>query len=262
MLRLVLSVILFTLLLVLPVAFASAPYPPTGDMARPLVGGYQIEMWKEVRFWFDSYRTCTLAFPVYRVADGALGVVTAGHCNKWDSDGWNYEWVMYQPAKNESNSRIGPVEATACTVDATLVMYDNVYPGVLHIYDNGSYETLEVVDWISWDEVPNYLGYTFYKTGRTTGTTSGTIFNFDNIVIMEDCAMYKVLYTTIYIEGGDSGGPLYAKLGGQSTLLGYFSYAVYEVRPDGSKIFLFSAFLSVDNLWDAFGVKPYVCQWC
>ena len=67
-------------------------HPPTGERVRPLEGGYQIEIWKEIRFWpDDGPYTCTLGFPVYREVDGARGVVTAGHCNDWEKRGWIYE---------------------------------------------------------------------------------------------------------------------------------------------------------------------------
>ena len=234
-------------------AAAPPPYPPTGDRVRPLVGGYQVKMWKEIRFWPDEGAgPCTLGFPVYRVVDRAYGVVTAGHCNRWEKDGWNYEWVMHQPVRDGDNNKIGPVEATACVVDATLVLYDNVYPGVLHIYSGGSYETLEVTDWITWSEVSNYLGETFYKTGRTTGTTNGTLVGWEYKKKLPECYIYKIMYFTYDSAGGDSGSPVYRKLGGHAVLIGYHIGRSGDIR----------IALNVENLWDAFGVKPYVCWWC
>ena len=163
---------------------------------------------------------------------------------------------MHQPVKEGDNNEIGPVEATACTVDATLVLYNNVYPGVLHIYDNGSYETLEVTGWYDWDEAKRFLLYEeVYKTGRTTGTTKGVILEFKERENPNPddwpCILYKIIYTTDMSEGGDSGSPVYVKLGGHAALVGYL------VGGNSSSIVL-----NVENLWDAFGVKPYVCEQC
>ncbi len=257
-----LLIILIVLALAVTVAASLPPYPPTGDRVRPLVGGYQIEMWKEIRFWPDqSPGPCTLGFPVYRVVDGAYGIVTAGHCNEWDKDGWIYDWVMHQPVKDGDNNEIDPVEATACVVDATLVFYSNVYPGILHIYSDGSYETLEVTDWISWSEVPNYIySVAFYKTGRTSGTTSTYLAGYESSFqsVLYPCKVYKALFFhAVFAYPGDSGAPAYEKLGGHAVLLGYIVANTDEW--DGT---LRTMALNVENLWDAFGVKPYVCWWC
>lgn len=208
-------------------------------------------MWKEIRFWFDKKKTCTLGFPVYRESDGSYGVITAEHCNDWDDEGFLYKWVMYQPVKDDNN-RIGEVEATACFADATLVLYNDAYPGVLHIYNDNSYEILEVTDLIAWDDVPNYIGLEFYKTGRTTGTTNGSLIGWETKLKISGCYIYKIMYFTYNSAGGDSGSPVYKKVGEHAILIGY------HYGRKGS----YRVALNVDALWDAFAVRPYVCDWC
>ncbi|BAA79839.1 hypothetical protein ASQ66_gp27 [Aeropyrum pernix spindle-shaped virus 1] len=168
---------------------------------------------------------------------------------------------MHQPEKDGDKNEIGPVEAAACVVDATLVIYSNVYPGVLHIYDDGSYETLEVTDWIAWEDVPNYLyDVVFYKTGKTTGTTAMRMEGYMSEVQSDlyPCRVYKAIFADVVAAlSGDSGSPAYRKLGGHAVLLGY----VVANSDDWDGI-VRTMILSVDNLWGAFGVRPYVCQWC
>jgi len=221
----------------------------TQERHRPLVGGIQIEFWKEILYIPIVGSVCTLGFPVYRSYDDAYGVITAGHCNNWEYGGWYYDWVQYQPTLGDDNI-IGTVNATSCSAEATLVLFNNVHYSLIHIYEDNSYDSLYITGWVSWDEIPsNYVNVTFYKTGRTTGTTSGTLQTWEYKVAWGGCYVYRVLYLNYTSEAGDSGSPVYVKLGDHAIVVGY------HIGRSGD----LAVALSVDNLWDTFGVRPYVC---
>jgi len=170
----------------IPIALANNnPYDPARQRYRPLIGGIQIEI---VRFFLwiipIPYDVCTIGY-VARDRNGNLGIVTAGHCVDFRTD-----YVVYQPNYDiRGSNRIGSPTIVDRYSDSAFIPYRDVTPSILHIvYYVTEYRgiVVSVNSTISWETMRYYCNKAidtteyycdrsplFYKTGRTTGTTSG-----------------------------------------------------------------------------------------
>ncbi|MGC9104358.1 MAG: hypothetical protein ACP5JF_06175 [Candidatus Methanodesulfokora sp.] len=212
-------------LVILISAQYSDPVTPTRQYYRPLIGGIQIEI---------SLGYCTIGYTA-RDAGGRVGIITAGHCV-----GYSYDEPVYQPVYG-SSYYIGKPSLINWVVDAAFVPFRNSAPYILHI--NNFYGTYYPTKWNVYDYVPaeyvKYFTYVcVYKTGRTTGTTSGQIV---------DCRGWAI-YTDVYGAPGDSGAPLYTiSPHGDGALLFGHAYGIY---------YGITYFMSVSGVASAIGVKP------
>ena len=148
-------------LVILISAQYSDPAEPTRQYYRPLIGGIQI---------YSGYY-CTIGY-IARDASGNVGILTAGHCVDY-----SYYEPVYQPEYSTSYY-IGKPSRISVAVDAAFVPFSSSAPYILHI--NNFYGTYYPSKWNVYDYVPfEYVQYftdvPVYKTGRTTGTTSGYI---------------------------------------------------------------------------------------
>ena len=124
-------------------------------------------------------------------------------------------------------------------VDAAFIPTYQVTPSILHItgsggtYLAGIWPVYGYVDFYALRDLKNvYNLLPFYKTGRTTGTISGEVeevyesFYFDYL----HGYVHYVIETTVHIEGGDSGSPLYqiSSRGDGALLFGHFIAYAYE----------------------------------
>lgn len=165
------------------------------DRFRPVIGGVQMQA-----VLGSSTGTATIGWAA-RNAAGTLGYVIAGHC----SDGVGE--TIYQPSVSASNA-VGTVAADthwpsqSSYADAAWVPYSNV---AAKIYGSGGVQ----------QTVKGYytdcgIGLPVYKSGITTGTTSGATIRKD-IVFNGDTKKY--LYDQYFVSysaaNGDSGAPVY-----------------------------------------------------
>jgi len=203
----------------------SDPVTPTRQYYRPLIGGIQIS----VRNYY-----CTIDYTA-RDASGKVGIITAGHCVDYSY------YPVYQP-EYSSSYYIGKPSLISVQADAAFVPFSDSAPYILHI--NNFYGTYYPIKWNVYDYVPaEYVKYfvktvPVYKTGRTTGTTSGQIV---------DCRGWAI-YTDVYGAPGDSGAPLYTiSPHGDGALLFGHAYGIY---------YGITYFMSVSGVASAIGVKP------
>jgi len=242
------------------IALANNPYDPARQRYRPLIGGIQIEI---VWFWWDipiSNGYCTIGY-MARDGNGNIGIVTAGHCTDFGTG-----YVVYQPSYDtEGSNRIGSPTIVDIYSDAAFIPYNNVSPSILYItrYTTGYRGIVIPVNAIiSWDTIKFYVSVSsplFYKTGRTTGTTSGylvRVYEWYNNNIT-GFTHYRVILTSIYVDHGDSGAPLYHYICGRdgSCWLGLAGHLSFR-RLDENGNFLYSGFIHVSSVAQRLGVTP------
>jgi streptogrisin B len=132
-----------------------------------------------------------------KTSSGTKGYVTVQHL------GTSVGYQMYQPSLYVAGtvSKISGSHADAC-----FVPYSDVSP---YVYINNG-NTLPVVTYMSAKPTNSWTGLTVYKSGRTTGVTSGTIQGIINLDGSEGIGTYTgMIKTNVQNQGGDSGGPLY-----------------------------------------------------
>lgn len=167
-----------------PDGLAGTVRTETGPAARTqaLYGGQQIDTAR----W-----TCTAGFTVRR--GSTYGLLTAGHCTSG------------RPAWSRGGHALGPSTRSVFPgSDIGLVRVDD--PGYWHprpavVYRGGT----RAIDTAG--TVP--VGATVCKTGRTSGTTCGTVRAVDVTVSYAEGPVHGLYQTTVCTRSGDSGGPLY-----------------------------------------------------
>jgi hypothetical protein len=178
---------------------------------RPLRGGIQIEQWKWYWFIPVPYGTCTIGY-VAESPDGTLGVITAGHCTRFETD-----VSVYQPSLSLFNYIGNPSwVAPADSYDVEFIPNSNVHPSVLYATDTDA-TFISVGYYFRFDEVHDLLRrfgpIPVNKTGRTTGTTGGNITDvLDPYIAILDGVPTSIRYafiTSLYALGGDSGSPVF-----------------------------------------------------
>jgi hypothetical protein len=221
---------------------------------RPVTGGLQIE---------TPGKYCTLGFSAIR--GGTLGIVGNSHCTQ--IQGGVENTAVYQPTASSliGTETVDPVYSNGGSCPVGRVCRDS---------DSAFFETSAAIypliamtpgAWIlsisAWLEVPSKVAYpvqgqVVQKTGRTSGTTSGTI--------QWACATINSgggphTYYCNYIAtnssqngaGGDSGSPVYFVSGGNARITGIMWGA--DTNPWS---FAFSPIGGIEN---DLGVRPY-CQ--
>ncbi len=233
---------------------ANNPYDPTREKYRPVIGGVQIEL---VKFWWfipieSAY--CTIGY-IAQDDNGNLGIVTAGHCSDWSTD-----YSVYQPEYGTWGSNyLNNPSSTDRMSDSEFIPFNNAQGSILFIaYNAGNYQgvIVDVDTVISWTTISNGDPHLYYKTGRTTGRTSGYIVSTYTWYNASGTWLYKVILTTIYVEAGDSGSPLYRYEAGRDGsdwlgLAGHLSFALYN-----GNNFLYSGFIHVNSVHTFLGVSP------
>ncbi len=207
-------------LVILISAQYSDPVTPTRQYYRPLIGGIQIE---------TPYGFCTLGYTA-RDSRGRVGVITAGHCV-----GYSYSADVYQPNTGSASYYIRRPDIISMFADAAFIPFSNSAPYVLDI--NEFYGTYYASKWNVYDYVPYDDACTYFKnvpvfkTGRTTGTTKGSIYGCYDYIH----PVGYVLIVTMYAAPGDSGAPVYTiSPHGDGALLfghlkGYTSYGLSAI---------------------------------
>ncbi|HEY3505796.1 MAG TPA: S1 family peptidase, partial [Actinocatenispora sp.] len=154
-----------------------------GAHTQALYGGQQIDTAK----WI-----CSAGFMVRH--GGTYGLLTAGHC------------TTGRPRWSRGGHALGPsTRSTFPGNDIGLVRIDDPgywRPGPAVVYHGGT----RAID--AAGTVP--VGATVCKTGRTSGTSCGTVTAVDVTIRYAEGRVHGLYQTTACTESGDSGGPLYA----------------------------------------------------
>jgi hypothetical protein len=183
---------------------------------RPLRGGIQIEQWKWYWFIPVPYGTCTIGY-VAEAPDGTLGVITAGHCTRFETD-----VSVYQPSLSLFvNNYIGNPSWVAPTsssnyYDVEFIPNSDVRPSVLYATNTGA-SFISVGYYLDFSIVRNLIELfgpiPVNKTGRTTGTTGGYITDaLDpyNVTLNGVPTIIRyALITSLHALGGDSSAPVF-----------------------------------------------------
>ncbi|WP_257459591.1 S1 family peptidase [Archangium lipolyticum] len=221
---------------------------------RPINGGNQIE---------TPGKYCTLGFTAFQ--GNVLGFVSNSHCTQTQGG------VEYTPAYQAVYPDLAGTEITdpvytsggtcpagrICRYSDSAFFSASVPVNPLVAYTPGPFN-LSISSWL---EVPGKVlypsqGQTVYKTGRTSGTTSGTIqwacatINSGGGPHTYFCN-YIATNTTQNGAGGDSGSPVYFLSGNTATLTGIMWGA-------GSDPWHF-AFSPLGSVQNELGIVPY-CQ--
>jgi len=199
------------------------------DLSRPIIGGVQIQVVPEfcsrngdlisILYCLFIARTCTAGYAV-RV-NGTVGFISAGHCADFSSDfhiyqptylppicylqiipGWppRIEWVCI-PAPTFA----GVVKWVSREYDAMFVEFPNVTHLILHIEGWWSFH-LAIARIMRHYDVE--VGLRVCKTGRTTGTTCGAVFDVGECTV-EGNRVPRCIHVRARGAPGDSGSPLY-----------------------------------------------------
>ncbi|GEM_PF-7130570 len=230
------------------------PYDPAREKYRPVIGGIQIE----IKTGLLTTTICTSSFAATFLA--TEGIVSAGHCSNFEILNsvrqprwlWNEIGIVYMTDKPSDSLFVDLNDETTSS------------PQVLHIVKSGDKYygiKLTVIDYYEYSDFcrdsEKYRDETiFYKTGRTTGTTSGRIL----LCRLELDTRYagtlrKVFLMDIYVESGDSGAPVYLKYQRleRAKLLGIVSGAIYS-----NNQFQYSIVVSITSIKENLGVKPII----
>ena len=165
------------------------------DRYRPVIGAIQIAARKN-----GATYTATLGFPAKK-SDGTKGYVTAKHFAN------STYLAIHQPTYLSDNSNlIGDVDILGGHyADASFIEYSNVEPKI-HV-DNSV--TKDVAGFLSTTPTAGWVGWPIYKSGKTTGVTSGTIEGIGVTVNQNGWSYYNQVKASYSSAGGDSGAPVY-----------------------------------------------------
>lgn len=157
------------------------------DKIRPVFGGMKVH---------SNGDYATLGF-IATDSQGYSGVVTTGHIG-------NVGLSLYQPDPSISGSLLGSIMSRGNSYsDSSWTRFSNTIPKVYEL-DN-IYPSV-----YSWRNNPS--GYTIYKAGVSTGTTSGSPAYQTNIYSSYyGKYINNQWFATYSSSGGDSGAPVYEK---------------------------------------------------
>jgi hypothetical protein len=137
--------------------------------------------------------TCSLGFNVQR--KGRFYFLTAGHCGN-DASVWYHD-------PNQTN-RVGTIYRPSFPWnDYALAVYrSGIKPGgVVNLYNGRSQDIALAVN-------PG-LNQLVYRTGATTGLHSGRVTGLNATVNYQEGRVAGLIRTSVCVEAGDSGGPLF-----------------------------------------------------
>ncbi|WP_153015889.1 S1 family peptidase [Methanofollis ethanolicus] len=163
------------------------------DRIRPLIGGMQIQT-----LLGSDIASSTLGWAA-QTSSGTRGYVISAHCSDGSGE------TVYQPTTGSSNA-CGSVGAdpgwpySSSYADAAWVPYSNV---AAKIHSQGVDQSVKG----HYDPWP---GLTVFKSGRTTGTTSGSVQRKDIVFYPSTQRyLYDQYFASYTAEPGDSGSPVY-----------------------------------------------------
>jgi hypothetical protein len=186
----------------------------------PLRGGSQIS-------WFDTSAggsfVCSVSAPATR--NGVAGFITASHCG---NDTYRLTSTTFgSPNSNSTNVGSESVDPTgfSCSLgsgfgacrnsDAAFVTSGSTTFGTMWVISPTTLQTLRVRTFNGSTDFQG-VGSTVNKSGRTTGTTSGTVTRDCVDTRVGGSPNYVVLcatFTNARVDGGDSGGTWYGVSG-------------------------------------------------
>ncbi|MFZ3383378.1 MAG: hypothetical protein WA144_05585 [Candidatus Methanoperedens sp.] len=153
------------------------------DSYRPVIGGVQIAA-------NGSLGTSGFAVQDY---SGRKGYVVSKHiANKANMQ-------VFQPTQISGNEAGTVLTIGGSNADASFVSFDNVEASI-HLGGGLKAPVKGSVD--------PQVGWTVYKSGRTTGVTSGTVIGFYDIP-RGGTTYYNQVKASFYSDGGDSGSPVW-----------------------------------------------------
>ncbi len=189
----------------------------------PLRGGSQIS-------WVDTSEggsfVCSVSAPAIR--NGVAGFITASHCG---NDTYQLTGTTFgSPNSNSNNVGSESVDPNgfSCSLgtgfgacrnsDAAFVTSSSTTLGSLWVISPSTLQTIRVRTFNGSTDYQS-AGTTVNKSGRTTGTTSGTVTRDCVDTRVGGSPNYVVLcanFTNARVDGGDSGGTWYAVSGGST----------------------------------------------
>lgn len=145
-------------------------------------------------------RNCSLGFNAINESTGVYYAITAGHCTL-GRENWYTNNALSVYLGNEVSSRLGGPNG----VDMGLIQYRNAglekYGGI-HRHDNGQYYNITGSGGVS-------AGDYICKSGIKTHTTCGNVTSPCGTITIQGVTLYCMIYSTMCVEGGDSGGPVW-----------------------------------------------------
>jgi hypothetical protein len=213
----------------------------TWQYYRPLIGGIQILVYIEDPTAVIPGGYCTLGYPVERGLF-TRGIITAGHCSLFYYSPWNITYNRIHVYQPDYPYYIGHPSFVNLSADVMFIPYSNISP-VLLFYIDWQLRQVPIADYVPWDT----LRFLFksgllredtpiYKTGRSTGSTWGYIYDFYDFIIAygTDWRNQTVIYIAHYIitadypsAKGDSGSPVFffwgddPRTASEATLIGH-----------------------------------------
>ena len=239
---------------------ANNPYDPARDKYRPVIGGVQIEV--KVGALTSYY--CTSSFASVYTSDGSRGIVTAGHCSDFETGHsvrqprwfWNKIGEVYSVSMESDSGFVkkkSEIAVEGFILNITFDQASSTYVGIKYPVV-GYYSFDYIVE--RWDYFKD--NYLLYKTGRTTGTTSGHLTRYMlTYTVPYAGTLEKVYLADIYVEAGDSGSPVYSlelddpDEGYVIRTVGIISGAIY----DSSNNFVSSIIVSTSSVIENLGVS-------
>jgi len=151
---------------------------------RPVIGGVQISA-------NGSLGTSGFAVQDY---SGRKGYVVSKHIAN------QVNMQVFQPTQSSGNEAGTVLTIGGSNADASFVRFDNVEASI-HL---GGGLTAPVKG-----SVDPQVGWTVYKSGRTTGVTSGNVVGISETIPQSGIIYYNQAKATYWDEGGDSGSPVW-----------------------------------------------------
>lgn len=169
----------------------------------PLIGGIQIET--ELP---EGIADSTIGFAA-QTSSGTKGYVVSGHAAPSIGD------QIWQPTAGPTANKVGTVSKVGgYNADASWVPNSNV---VARIYDTDTDVRKDVKSYANNPQV----GSTVYKSGISTGKTSGTVLHYLSSTSHPTFGTLSDQYTASYSSAaGDSGSPIYCTVTGGVQIVG------------------------------------------
>ena len=241
-----------------------------GFKHRPILGGIQIDIRKyyPVSGYLSiiSYGPCSVGYKAKKWISGKLkyGYITSSHCINNTLGGSNWIWRIFQNIATTYNPLVnyaGSPEYYNINFDVAFIPYSDVIDFILSVDIYGDTKPLDIVGFITWEQL-EYMFATgllnselIYKSGRTTGSTSGNIL----ALARQLYGRWNYVIISNYLRaGGDSGGPTYFKY--YEWVDGYYETYVKLVGlhfgGDDTSIGSVGYSVSVDKIAQYTGVEP------
>jgi len=225
---LIVMIILSSSMIPLVLSQSSDPAGPTRERYRPVIGGIQIEM----RVSGYSLGYCTASY-VAQDSRGTRYLVTASHCLTFL--GREVSAAIYQPDYSTENY-IGTASLIYSDIDTAFIpLTVSSDPSVLRVWYYYGYFGVpqRVVGYCNDAELSNLIGKQVVKTGRSTGTTIGTVNDYRPMCLYVDSKIVcgYIVNATIQTATDDSGAPYFFSI----RCYGYYQCDVILVSHHMSK---------------------------